>query len=186
MQIIIKGKEMEITPCLRRFIEQKVKRLTRLVNADDRVEVTVTEEQTRSANDRYSVQLALACTTYPVRSEVSAVNANMALDLVLDKVVTQLGRQKGRETTTKRHRTPAVKILSLSRSGDLALLPDDPFQTHQAGGKKIATSIDQEYNEQIWSKVVEIRRVPTKPMDDQEVIAQMETFGLSFLPFFND
>ncbi len=161
MQIIIKGKQMEITPRLRRFIEQKVKRLTRLVNADARVEVTVTEEQTRSANDRYSVQLALASTTYPVRSEVSAINANMALDLVLDKVVSQLGRQRGRETTTKRH-------------------------NDQAGGKKIATSIDQEYNEQIWSKVVEIRRVPTKPMDDQEVIAQMETFGLSFLPFFNE
>jgi putative sigma-54 modulation protein len=186
MQIIIKGKQMEITPRLHQFIEQKVKRLTRLVNADARVEVTVTEEQTRSANDRYSVQLALASTTHPVRSEASAVNANMALDLVLEKVVSQLGRQKGRETTTMRHRTPAVKILSLSRSGDLAPLAEDSLQNKHADGKKIATSIDQEYNEQIWSKVVEIRRVPTKPMDDQEVIAQMETFGLSFLPFFNE
>src|SRR5260221_11256687 len=114
MQIIIKGKQMEITPRLRRFIEQKVKRLTRLVNADARVEVTVTEEQTRSANDRYSVQLALACTTYPVRSEVSAVNANMALDLGLDKVVTQLGRQKGRGQTTKLHDTPTVKTITFS------------------------------------------------------------------------
>ncbi len=186
MQIIIKGKQMEITPRLRQFVEQKVKRLARLVDADARVEVTVTEEQTRSAKDRYSVQLALASTTYPVRSEVSAINANMALDLVLDKVVSQLGRQRGRETTTKRHRTPAIKILSLSRSGDLAPLAEDSLQNDHADGKNIATSIDQEYNERIWSKVVEIRRVPTKPMDDQEVIAQMETFGLSFLPFFNE
>jgi putative sigma-54 modulation protein len=34
--------------------------------------------------------------------------------------------------------------------------------------------------------VLEIRRVPTKPMDDQEVIAQMEELGVSFLPFFNE
>ena len=28
--------------------------------------------------------------------------------------------------------------------------------------------------------------MPTKPMDDQEVIAQMETLGLTFFPFFNE
>jgi len=111
MQIIIKGKQMEVTSRLREHIERKVQRLARLVDEEARVEITVTEEQTRSARDRYSVQLALASATHPVRSEVSAVNANMALDLVLDKVMAQLGRYKDRQMTTVRHRTPAVKIL---------------------------------------------------------------------------
>lgn len=186
MQIIIKGKQMEVTPRLRQFIEHKVKRLARYVDTDARIEVTVAEEQTRSAKDRYSVQLALASTTHPVRSEVSAVNANMALELVLDKIVSQLGRQKGRVTTTKRHRTPGIKVLSLSRSGDLAPVAEDSMHSDLAREEKTSTSLTSERNEEIWSKVVEIRRVPTKPMDDQEVIAQMEVFGLSFLPFFNE
>ncbi len=109
MQIIIKGKQVEVTPRLRQIIERKVQRLARLVDDGTRVEVTVTEAQTRSARDRYSVQIALAYAAHPVRSEVSAVNANMALDLVLDKVITQLGRHKDRLTTTIRHRTPPMR-----------------------------------------------------------------------------
>ncbi len=192
MQIIIKGKQMEVTSRLREHIERKVQRLARLVDEEARVEITITEEQTRSARDRYSVQLALASATHPVRSEVSAVNANMALDLVLDKVMAQLGRYKDRQTTTVRHRTPAVKILSLSRSGSLSLLEstedEERVKASQQGERHAgATSaISSEQNEEIWSKVVEIRHMPTKPMDDQEVIAQMETFGLTFFPFFNE
>lgn len=183
---------MEVTPRLREHIERKVQKLARLVDADARIEVTVAEEQTRSARDRYSVQLALASITHPVRSEVSAVNANMALDLVLDKVIAQLGRKKDRHTSTLRHRTPAMKILTLSRSGDLSLLEegkeaDVSEEENTYSDLADATdSIDQKHNEEIWSKVVEIRRVPTKPMGDQEVIAQMETLGLSFFPFFNE
>ena len=84
MQIIIKGKQMEITPRLRQIIERKVQRLSRLVDGETRVEVTVAEEQTRSARDRYSVQLAISHGSHPIHSEVSGVNASMALDLVLE------------------------------------------------------------------------------------------------------
>ena len=84
MQIIITGKQMNVTPRLRQIIERKVQRLARLVDDDARVEVTVTEGRTRSLRDRYCVQVALTNSSHPVRSEVSAANANIALDLVLD------------------------------------------------------------------------------------------------------
>src|SRR5947207_8510640 len=102
MQIIIKGRQMQVTPQLRERIQRKVQRLERLLEEDARVEVTVSEEQTRSARDRYSVQLSLSSSSYPVRSEVSALNASTALDLVLDKVVAQLYRQKDRQKTVFR------------------------------------------------------------------------------------
>lgn len=193
MQIIIKGKQMEVTPRLRQHIERKVQRLSRLVDAEARVEITVAEEQTRSARDRYSVQVMLTG-SLPIRSEVSAANANMALDLALDKVEAQLGRKKDRQTSAVRHRIPAVKVLSLSRSGTIAPIePEeemaDPAQDQQNGAlvsKAKTSAIAKAHNEEIWSKVLEIRRVPGKPMDDQEVIAQMELLGLSFLPFYNE
>ncbi len=182
MQIIIKGKQMEITPRLRQIIERKVQRLSRLVDAETRVEVTVAEEQTRSARDRYSVQLALPHGPHPIHSEVSAINADKALDLVLAKVITQLGRQKDRHTSILRNRTPPVKVLSLSRSGDVSLLEDK----QDGAAIQPTPALPEEHNEQIWSRILEIRRVPTKPMNDQEVIAQMEALGVSFYPFFNE
>ena len=181
MQIIIKGKQMDVSPRLRQYIERKVQRLTRFAGEDARVEVTVSEEQTRSARDRYSVQLALSNNARPVHSEVSAVNANMALDMVLDKVTAQLGHLKGRQSARK-HQTSPIKILSLSRSGDLTTLEEEA--TLQAGSA--TDSIEEERNEEIWSKVMEIRRVATRPMNDHEVIAHMEAHHLDFCPFFNE
>jgi putative sigma-54 modulation protein len=185
MQIIIKGKQMEVPPRLREHIERKVQRLSRLVGSNARIEVTVSEEQTRSAQDRYIVQLALSNNTHPIHSEVSASNANMALDLVLDKVTTQLERHKDRQTSTRRHRTPPVKVLSLSRSGSLSPIEEEEENVEES--EPVVTSpITEERNEEIWSKIMEIRRIQTKPMSDQEVIAEMKTHGLSFYPFFNE
>ncbi len=194
MQIIITGRQMDITPRLRQHIERKMQRLSRLLKQDARVEVIVAEEQTRSARDRYSVQMALSGASHPIRSEVSAVNANMALDLVLDKIITQLGRQKDRRKSTVRHRTPATKILSLSRSGELSPLEDEQDNTDRQNSdqdiegldEQLLSTITEERNEEIWSRVMEIRRVQTKPMDDREAIAHMEALGISFYPFFNE
>ncbi len=182
MQIIIKGKQMEVPPRLREHIERKVQRLSRLVGSNARIEVTVSEEQTRSAQDRYTVQLALSNSSHPIHSEVSAANANIALDLVLDKVTAQLGRHKDRQTSTRRHRTPPVKVLSLSRSGSLSSIEEESVEE----GEQVSAPINEERNEEIWSKIMEIRRIQTKPMSDQEVIAEMETHGFSFYPFFNE
>ena len=191
MQIIITSRQMEITPRLRQYIEHKVQRLSRLVNQDTRVEVIVAEERTRSARDRYSVQLAISGASHPIRSEVSAQNANMALDLVLDKITAQLGRQKDRQKSTLRHRTPAMKILSLSRSGELSPVEDeqdtlDKQKSDQDIDEQLYLTITEERNEEIWSRVLEIRHIQTKPMNDQEAIAQMVSLGISFYPFFNE
>src|SRR5579864_8243040 len=194
MQIIITSRQMEITPRLRQYIEHKVQRLSRLVNQDTRVEVIVAEERTRSARDRYSVQLAISGASHPIRSEVSAQNANMALDLVLDKITAQLGRQKDRQKSTLRHRTPAMKILSLSRSGELSPVEDEQDtlekqisdQDIDGLNEQFHPIITEERNEEIWSRVMEIRRIQTKPMNDQEAIAQMVSLGISFYPFFNE
>lgn len=181
MQIIIKGKQMEVAPRLRQHIERKVQRLSRLVGPNARIEITVSEEQTRSAKDHYTVQVALSNSSHPIHSEVSAANANMALDLVLDKVTAQLGRHKDRQTSSRRHRTPAVKVLTLSRTGSLSSIEEETVEE----GEELPSPITEERNEEIWSKIIEIRRIQTKPMSDQEVMAEMETHGLSFYPFFN-
>ena len=187
MQIIIKGRQMHVTPQMRQRIEHKVQRLSRLVHDDSRVEVTVIEEQTRSSNDRYSVQLALSTTAHPIHSEVSAVNVNTALDLVLDKVITQLGRQKDRQTKARRHHSVPAK--TLLRSGQLVALetanPSQDEEELEEELNEMQPTLEDEQNEAIWSRIVEIRRLPTRPMTDQEVIAHMENDGLAFYPFFN-
>ncbi|GCE13186.1 ribosome hibernation-promoting factor, HPF/YfiA family [Tengunoibacter tsumagoiensis] len=181
MQVIIKSRQMHVSDNLRSKIEHKIQRLTRFVEDTARIEVTVTEEQTRSADDRFTVQLALSTNSHPIHSEVSAQSASAALDMALDKVVTQLGRQKDRATTIRRHHTPGVKVLALSRSGEISSLEEEESLEAAAAHPPVG----DESNEAIWSQVLEIRRLPTTPMSDQEVIEHMEKDGVAFYPFFN-
>ncbi|MEO6889123.1 MAG: ribosome-associated translation inhibitor RaiA [Ktedonobacteraceae bacterium] len=186
MQIIIKGKQLEVTPRLRQHVEQKAQKLSRLVTPETRVEVTVTEEQTRSAQDRFSVQLVLSGNSHPVRSEVNAPRADKAFDLALDKVIAQLGRQKDRQTSAVRHRTAPVRVLALSRSGALSTAEEAGADGATDGEYEIPHHIADEHNEDVWSGITEIRSVPTKPMGDHEAILQMEALGLAFYPFINE
>jgi putative sigma-54 modulation protein len=185
MQIIIKGRQMQITPRLRQQIERKMQRIARLTEDDARVEVTVAEGQTRSAQDRYSVQVALSGNAHPVRSEVSALNASTALDLVLDKVAAQLGRQKKRQVVRRQH-APSVRLLALDRSGRLSALDEEDEELEDAEALSTEQKMDAEENEQIWSQVMEIRSLPAQPMTDQEVIVAMEKSGATYYPFFNE
>lgn len=193
MDVIIKGKQMDVNSRLQQFIERKVQKLSRLVGDGARLEVVVSEEKTRSARDRFSVQLALSGKTHAVRSEMSAVTTNAALDLALAKIMAQLGRKKDRQTSAKRRKVAPVKVLSLSRAGVLTPVADEAEEDFaeempddQPADNQDGASINRERNEEIWTRILEIRRLPARSMDDQEVIAQMEMLGLSFFPFFNE
>lgn len=178
MQITIKSKQMDVTPRMRAHIEQKLLRLSRLVGDEARMNVTVVDEKTRSAQDRYTVHLELTNVRRlnPIRATASNINIKTALDMVLDKATTQLGRQKGRNVSAHRLPVSPVQVLALSRSGSVSGLEETPAAD---------TRLDTEENEEIWARIMEIRRVETRPMNDQEVIAQMEQEGLAFYPFIN-
>lgn len=191
MQVIIKGRHLEVTPRLQGVIEHKLQRFSRFVDEDIRVEVTLIEEQTRSARDRFSVQLMIHDSTHPVHSEARGVNVNSALDVVVDKVITQISRQKDRQTTKVRstkHNAPPLKIMSLTREGSIATL-DEENEREAEEARAVDEAVQrlpEDSNEEVWSQITEIRRVPSKPMNDKEAIAQMELEGGSFYPFFNE
>lgn len=177
MQIMIKSKQMDVSPRMRAHIEQKLQRLSRLVG-DARVDVTVVDEKTRSAKDRYAVHLEVSNLRHlnPVRATASDINVKTALDVALGKIISQLGRQKSRYASAQRLPISPVKILALSRSGGVT----SDMEELSVGG-----ALSETENEEIWSQIMEIRRVQTTAMSEQEVIARMEQEGLSFYPFIN-
>lgn len=178
MQITIKSKQMDVSPRMRAHIEQKLRRLSRLVGDEARMDVTVMDEKTRSAKDRYVIHLELTNVRrlHPMRATASDVNVKTALDMALDKVTAQLGRQKGRHVTAHRLPVSPVQALSLSRSGGVSGIEEEPVEE---------VVLRPGENEEIWSQITEIRRVATRPMNEEEVIAEMDREGLPFYPFIN-
>ena|SRR5258708_35794740 len=183
MQITIKGKQMEVSARMRGHMERKLLRLARMVADEARIDVTVCEEQTRSAQDRFSVHLALSNLPHTIRDTIhgaaSGISVATALDQALDKVTSQISRHKDRHTTAHRLPVSPVKVLALSSAGELAEIEE---QKEQA---RTEQKLDAEENTVIWSRIMEIRRIEASPLSEPEVISQMEREGLAFYPFFN-
>lgn len=177
MQITITSKQMEVPTRIRARIEQKLQRLARLLGDEARVEVTASDEKTRSAKERYAVHLEFSNIPYSIRAAAKDVNVLTALDGALDKVTAQVSRQKGRQTTAHRLPVSPVKVLALSREGSVSGQEESPIDDGMLSSTE---------NEEIWSQIQEIRRIQTRPMGEQEVIDHMSAEGLPFYPFFND
>ncbi|MBI4495018.1 MAG: ribosome-associated translation inhibitor RaiA [Chloroflexi bacterium] len=111
MLIIIKGKNLEVTPSMRSLAERKVAKLARYVPEIDLVEVEFSLEHTRSVVDREIVQVTLELGGSVLRAEARAAEVRVALDAVVDKLQNQLNDYHERQRTRTRGRTPQERVV---------------------------------------------------------------------------
>ncbi len=161
MQLVVKGKNMEINDRLREFVEGKITRLERVLPNMAEAEVELSSAKTKSVDSRYAVQITLKVNGALIRGEQSAADAYSAMDAVLDKIDRQIVRYK-----TKRG---AV----------------------QAKGKAAPSVTEPEEEEEIepaeegQGRLVRVKHFAMKPMDVEEALEQMQLLGHDFFVFFN-
>ncbi|MGE5619378.1 MAG: ribosome hibernation-promoting factor, HPF/YfiA family [Sphingomonadaceae bacterium] len=157
MQVVVKGKNMEVSEKLRRFVENKILKLERVLPEIAEAEVELTNAKTKSADHRYVVQVTLKANGTLIRGEQAADDSYTAMDAVLDKIDRQIARYK-----TKR------------------------FGAYNKGATeaKVATAaVDAPAVEE--GRLVRTKRFAMKPMDVEEALMQMELLGHSFYVFNN-
>lgn len=167
MQVVIKGKNMEVNERLKEFVENKISRLTRVLPSIAEAEVEFSTEKTKSANSRFIAQVTLKANGQLIRAEKSAGDTYSALDVVLDKLDRQITRFKTRRTFNKgggEGRAAAAK----------ALIDREPSVSHE-----------DEEEEEYEGRLVRTKRFPLKPMDIDEALEQMELLGHNFYVFYN-
>jgi len=120
MNIIITGKKMEISDVLRKYVEKKVKKLSRyLPNASEaRVELAV--EGTKDAEHSQVAQITLRSKGAILRSEERSSDIFASVDAALDKIYRQIIRYK--EKRYRRGRAPE-KGLPLPEATDAEETP---------------------------------------------------------------
>jgi len=101
VQIVITGKNLEVTDRLRSYVERKVNKLDRFLPniAEARVELSV--RSTRSAKDRHAVQLTLRADSMVLRAEERSSDMQTSIDAALDKMFRQIERYKGKRRRTR-------------------------------------------------------------------------------------
>lgn len=157
MELMIKGKNVEVTDRLRDYVEKKIGRLDRYLPTISEAWVELTTEETKAAGDRQVCQVTVRSNGTILRAEERSDDMFTAIDTVLDKMYRQIARYKGKRQSRWRGATTTPEPLP----------------------------IEEEDIEEEASRIVRVKRFPMTPMVPEEAVEQMELLGHDFFVFFH-
>jgi putative sigma-54 modulation protein len=157
MELIIKGKNVEITDRLRSYVEKKVGKLDRYLPTITEAWVELTVEGTKAAQDRQVCQVTVRANGTILRAEERSDDIFSSIDTVLDKMYRQIARYKGKRQNRWRG------------AGQAEPLP---------------LAFEEEPEEEPVD-IVRFKRFVVTPMDPEEAIEQMELLGHDFFVYYN-
>lgn len=168
MEFSIHGHNIEITPRVRDYVEKKTGRLDRYMPNLSQVDVDLSTESTRSANEREVAQVTIRDDRGTIlRAEERSSDIFAAIDAVVDKLYRQISRYRGKRQDKWRGGG------SVDTASILEPLPiEEEFD-------------DLEEEEEGTERIVRYKRFTMRPMAAAEAIEQMELLGHDFFVFFN-
>jgi putative sigma-54 modulation protein len=99
MEVEIFAKNLELTEAIKGYIEKKVSKLDRLMKEGSETRFDITYSKTaRNVNERHSAQITLRGSGFILRAEERSEDLYTAIDLVLDKIMRQIERFKGKRS----------------------------------------------------------------------------------------
>ncbi len=167
MQLLIKGKNIEVNDTIRAHVEKKLSRLDRYLDFISQAEVEVSREKTKAATDRYVVEVTMRANGTILRGEEKAADLYSAVDSVVDVMQRRLTRFK--EKLQQRGRNAMAKEALAEEQASAA-----PAEV-SAEGEPVT----------VEPRVARTKLVSIKPMSESEAAEQMELLGHDFFLFYN-
>ena len=96
MQLIIQGKNIEVTDRLQEYIDRKVGKLDRYLPTMTEARVELSVESAKSAKDRQVAQLTVRSKGTLLRAEERSADMFTSIDAIVDKMYRQIVRYKGK------------------------------------------------------------------------------------------
>jgi len=165
MQLLVHGRNVEITDWIREYVNKKVGRLERYLNNVSDARIELSHNATRAAGDRFTAQLTIWSNGHILRAEESTGDILVSVDAVVEKMAQQIRRFKGRHYQNRRRQSAAVS----------------------AGVQLAATTVaeEEELEEDEVVKIVRRKEFILQPLDEEEAVAQMELLGHDFFVYYD-
>lgn len=158
MDIVIRGRNITITPRLQSYVERKVERLDRYMPNIITIHVDLAEVRS-GGSEREVAQITVRNSHGTIlRAEDRSSDVFAAVDSAVDKIYRQIERYKGKR----------------KRRGDI----DDDFLGYE-------TAIELEADEFEAGNVIRRKTFSVIPMHEEEAIEQMELLEHDFFVFVN-
>ena len=163
MELVIKGKNLEVEEAAQEYIRSKINKLERRLPDIGEVKVEVSQEMTKAVESRYVVQVTINSHGALLRGEERASSIPAAVDSVVDVLNRQIERFKGKLYRSKRRRIPP---------------PTKQLAAELAESEEEAAVEERR-------EIVKVKRFPVKPMSPEEAVEQMELLSHNSFIFFN-
>lgn len=110
MQLIVSGKNLEVSDWLKDYVEKKVGKLDRYLPSLTEARVELALENTKNAAQSQVVQVTLRNNGTILRGEERSSDFTAAVDAVLEKLYKQIDRYKGKRQRARAlaERVPAI------------------------------------------------------------------------------
>lgn len=165
MQLIVHGRNVDITDWVREYLQKKVGKLERYLPQAREARAELTHSPTRAAEDRYTAQITIWANGQILRAEESTSDIFASIDATADKMYRQITRFKGRRYDGRRRAAAAASL-----EAEMLLLPAEEVEEEEAAA---------------GGQIVRRKEFLVEPMNEEEALEQMELLGHDFYIFFN-
>lgn len=156
MEMIVKGRHMDIAPKVREYAEEKIGRITKILNGMlMSAEVELYSEKNPSIAENQVAEVTVYTKGPVIRAKEASTDMYAAIDLVSEKLETQVRKFK-------------TKVVDRHTKGTPAVVPEP-------------TPLVPEALEE--PAIVKVKRIEAKPMSADEAVLQMELLGHDFFVF---
>ncbi|KAA0548794.1 ribosome-associated translation inhibitor RaiA [Bacillus sp. BGMRC 2118] len=161
MDFNIRGENIEVTPAIRDYVEQKVGKLDKYFSEGLNSQVNV---NLKVYHNKQKIEVTIPMSNMTLRAEESHNDLYAAIDLVVDKLERQIRKHKTKVNRKFRDQG-SVKLNFVNGV--------EPQGTYQ----------EEEDDDEL--EVVRTKRFDLKPMDNEEAILQMNMLGHNFFVYTN-
>jgi ribosomal subunit interface protein len=181
MEIVVRGRNVEVPEHFRQHVEDKVGQLERFDGKLSRIDVELFHEKNpRQSANCQRVEITLRGKGPVVRAEACAPDFYAALDLACSKLDNRLRRANDRRRVHHGRRTPPSVRVSGTTAAPLETpalgIPD---VEQQFAGEPLVTDLD----EHLPGRVVREKHHPAVPMTVDQALHEMELVGHDFFLF---
>jgi putative sigma-54 modulation protein len=170
MQVVVTGRNIELTPALKEYLMDKLQRAQKHFDHPLDVTALLSVAKNPSIADSQTAEVTIKVNGSIIRGEESTENMYASIDLVANKIERQLRKFK----TRYYHRSNKSKD-----RGDVAVIDASPqLDSDEVIKKELSL-------EHISPKIVRSKRFPLKPMLPEEACSQMDLLGHDFFMFIN-
>ncbi len=177
MEIVVRGRNVEVPEHYRQHVEDKVGQLERFDTKLERMDVELFHEKNpRQSANCQRVEITLRGKGPVVRAEASGPDFYAALDLAAGKLDNRLRRAADRRRVHHGRRTPASVRMTDNTAADLGAALD--LERQLAEGPHV-TYLD----EHLPGRIVREKHHPATPMTVDQALHEMELVGHDFFLF---